>query len=202
MRLATVCLAVFSLIGLGYLAANLVATVGGGKRWDPELVYAVWCVSAEVAPHRPDGSLWDEDGSPPDPFAELIWRGNRVLESATSRNTLVASWGRSSLQLGDLLRMEFRPSDLDKVARIKADPSESVSVNVYDRDIFASELIGSVEILLGTLKHGINRVEVNDPRSGLRSVSLQIVPAETLEVGGQVPTEVHKLSSTSAEASP
>lgn len=201
MRLVTVCLAVFFLLVVGYLAAWLLSDLGG-KGWDPEKVYAVWCVSAEVAPARADGAPWDEDGSPPDLSAEVIWRGNRVLESATSRNTLVASWDRSSLQLVDLLRTEFRPGDLDKIARIKAGSSESITLNVYDRDIFGSELIGTANVTLGILRNGVNRVEMRDLQSGLRSVSLQVVPAEILEAGGQVPAEVHTLAPASDGISP
>jgi hypothetical protein len=194
MRMRTVWLAVVCLLALGYLGAKLLTNLDG-EGWDSEVIYAVWCISAEAAPTRADGSAWDEDGSPPDLSAEIIWRGNRVLESATSRNTLVASWDRSSLQLMDLLRTEFRPGDLDKIARIKADPAEDISVEVYDRDIFGSELIGTANVALGELRNGVNRVEVVNPESTLRSVSLQVVPMEVLEAGGQVPTEVHTLSS-------
>lgn len=199
--MVTVSLAVLFLLGVGYSAAWLLSNLGG-KGWDPESVYAVWCVSAEVAPSRADGAPWDEDGSPPDLSAEVIWRGNRVLESATSRNSLVASWDRSSLQLLDLLRTEFRPGDLDKIARIKAESSENITVNVYDRDIFGSELIGTANVPLGKLRKGVNRVEMSDPQSGLRSVSLQVVPVEMLEAGGQVPAEVHTLTPASDNISP
>ena len=187
-----VCLAVFFLLIIGYLAAWLLSNLGG-KGWEPDRVYAVWCVGAEVPPARADGSSWDEDGSPPDLSAEITWRGNMVLRSATSRNALVASWDRSSLELTDFLRKEFRPGDLDKVARIKAEPSEVIAVELHDRDIFGSESIGKVLVPVGRLREGINRVAARYSQGAPLSVSLQVVPAGTLESGGQIPDKLHIL---------
>lgn len=198
MRFAAVAIGVFGLLLLGFLTAK-VASRKGASCWKDSEVYAVWCVGAEVPPTRADGSPWDEDGSPPDLSAEITWRGNRVLRSATSRNTLVASWVRSSLELTDFLRKEFRPGDLDKVARIKAEPSEVIAVDLFDRDLFGSEFIGKVLVPVGCLREGINRVVAKDPRAGMLSVSLQVVPAGTLERGGQIPDNVRMLQLDDAQ---
>ena len=192
MRIATLGFVVLLLLGLGYFA-GLVLTTSDRGSWDSGQVYAIWCIAAEASPVRADGTFWDEDGSPPDLCAEVTWRGNRVLKSSTSRNTLLASWDRSSVQLMDLLRTEFRPGDFDKIARIKAEPSESILVEIFDRDIFGSELVGSAEVPVRRLKHGTNRVEIISQESGLRSVSLHVVPIEILEAGDQTPSGVHLL---------
>ena len=196
MRILVVSLVVVALVSSGFLVAKFFVKQGTIRSWDPDRIYAVWCVAAEVASRKADGRSWDEDGSPPDLSAEIFWRDNCVLKSATSRNALIANWDRSSLKISDLFRTEYRPGDLDKVARIKADSSEILSIKVYDRDLLGSELVGDVRFSVGELHQGINRVELHNSESGLQSVSLQVVPAEILEAGGQVSTDLHVLSPT------
>lgn len=193
MRAIAAVFGVLALVMSGYLIGMLLAS-RSGSGWDPGKAYAIWCIAAEVAPCRINGEAWDFDGSPPDLSAEILWRGNRVLVSATSRDTLLATWDRASFRISDLFRTEFRPGDLDKVARIKADASERITISIHDSDILGSETAGTATIPLACLKEGVNRVNTARSGSALRSVTLRVVSVAALEGGGQLPETLNEFT--------
>ena len=181
MKIAYSLLIPLILIATGFSAYRLIAGLSS-ETWQPDKVYAVWIEEAEVAAQSTKGR-WDDDGSAPDLVASLQWRGNTVLKTPEAPNTLLAHWERTALQLANLIKGKFSPTELENIARIRAEQSENLTIEVRDVDILSTEWVGAVSIPCGALKTGKNIILVNSPDCQLRSVVLRVEDAERLKNG-------------------
>jgi len=154
--------------------------------WDEDKVYAVWIEDMEVAARPSGDGKWDDDGSGPDLVASLEWRDNLVLKTPEASNTLLARWERTAVQLSDLLKSNFSPTELENIARIRANGSEALVIEARDVDLLSTQWIGGISIPCGSLKLGKNRISVGHPDSGIRAVTLRVAAEENLQ-RGEVP---------------
>ncbi|MDB4955943.1 MAG: hypothetical protein JWO36_3512 [Myxococcales bacterium] len=54
--------------------------------------FAITVGHADVAAREPNGTLWDTDGSAPDPYAQLYVDGNVILTTQDVSNSFTADW--------------------------------------------------------------------------------------------------------------
>jgi len=193
MKLLTAILTTIILIVGGFLASRLLIEKMAPK-WEPNETYAIWIEGTEVSPTNPQGNQWHQDGTAPNLVATLTWRNNMLLETPEASNALIAKWERTSIKLQDLMKTEVAPNALEKVARVHAEPSELLALEVRDRGILSAKWIGAVTVPCGKLKPGQNTLLINDPKCGLRSITLQVVPSGTLEKGHPLPERINQIT--------
>ncbi len=77
--------------------------------------WAITIESVHVAATEPDGTAWDLDGSPPDPYGDVFFRGNQVGTTQKSDNSFDATWDyalpTNVIQQGDTFWVEVYDSD-------------------------------------------------------------------------------------------
>ena len=190
--LATI-LTTLILILAGFIAARFLAEKMAPK-WEPNETYAIWIKGAEVSPTNPNGNQWHDDGTAPNLVATLTWRNNMLLETPEASNALIAKWERTSIKLKDLMKTEVAPNALEKVARVHAAPEEVLALEVRDRGMLSSQWIGAITVPCGKLKPGQNTLTINDPKCGVRSIALQVVPSSTLEKSGPLPDGMNQVT--------
>jgi hypothetical protein len=78
--------------------------------------FAITVGHAEVAPREPNGTVWDTDGSAPDPYAELFVDGNLILTTRDISDSYTADW-------------------TDQVTR-RIDRGTTIELSVWDSDPF------------------------------------------------------------------
>lgn len=112
-----------------------------------EAHYYVLLDLVEVEPHD-----WD-NGSPPDLFYRIRWKGQEVFESATKDDTLVAKWSNAALRIDDVVT-SVSIDDSIKAARITARKGDALEFLVYDADVGKDDLVGSWTVPVGDLRIG------------------------------------------------
>lgn len=182
MKIALSILIPLTLVVGGFIGFRLVSE-NRREGWNQEVVYAIWIEDMEVAPKSANGRLWDEDGSAPDLVASLAWRDNVILKTPEASNTLLARWERTAVQISNLLKTNFSPTELENIARVRAGDSEPLIIEARDVDILSTEWVGAVSIPCGLLSVGKNRVVVDHPDSGIRSFTLRVVPDDQFQKG-------------------
>ena len=173
------------LIAIGFFAFRFVVQ-SYREKWAPDMIYAIWIENMEVAAKSSNGKKWDDDGSAPDLVASMVWRDNVVLKTAEASNTLLARWERTAVQLSDLLKSNFSPTELENIARVRGEGSEILTIEVRDVDILSTDWVGAISIPCGLLSVGKNRVVVDSPDSGIRSFTLRVTRDDQLQ-GGKLP---------------
>jgi hypothetical protein len=70
---------------------------GGGDATDPAFnrSYVLTIDSLQVAERNPAGEFWDSDGSPPDPYVQVVLDGNLVGNTDQRSDTLSAVYGQT-----------------------------------------------------------------------------------------------------------
>jgi hypothetical protein len=184
---------VLLLLGIGYFGAKALGTAVA-KKWDPSEVYAVWISGVEVSPTTPEGNPWNDDGTAPNLVATLSWRDTMILETPEASHTLIARWDRTAVKLKEFLKTELSPNAMENVARLHASPEEIVAVEVKDRGLVSSRWVGAIALPCGKLLPGENVITPPDPKCGIRSMSLMVVPSSTLEKNGQIPEDKHRVA--------
>jgi len=173
------------LIVTGFVTYRLI--VGNHiEKWDANSTHAVWIEDMEVSAKPLSAGKWDDDGSAPDLVASLSWRDNVVLKTPEASNTLLPHWERTSIQLSDLLKSNFSPTELENIARIRATSDELLTIEARDVDILSTEWVGAISVPFGALSVGKNKILVNSPDSGIKSITLRIANQENLQ-RGQIP---------------
>ena len=201
MKLLASILTTIVLIIAGFFASRLLIERLAPK-WEPTETYAVWIEGTEVSPTNPEGNQWHDDGTAPNLVATLTWRNNMLLETPEASNALIAKWERTSIKLKDLIKTELAPNALEKVARVHAEPEELLAVEVRDRGMLSSQWIGAVTVPCGKLKPGQNTLFINDPKCGVRSITLQVVPSSILERSCPLPQGIHQITEGIVTMSP
>jgi hypothetical protein len=201
MRFFAALLTTVILIAAGLFSSRLLMEKMAPK-WEPDETYAIWIEGTEVTPTNPEGNQWHDDGTAPNLVATLTWRNNMLLETPEASNALIAKWDRTSIKLKDLMKTEVAPNALEKVARVHAGPEETLALEVRDRGLLSAKWIGAVTVPCGLLKPGQNTLLINDPKCGVRSITLQVVPSGTLEKSRPLPEAINQITNGMAVMSP
>jgi hypothetical protein len=87
---------------------------------DPELdvfghSWQITVASSTVSQSEPDGTAWDIDGSPPDPYAKVYFDDNEISTTSTVSDSFTATWDDVIQPMvivkGDKLRVEEYDAD-------------------------------------------------------------------------------------------
>ncbi|MFI5402684.1 MAG: hypothetical protein ACHQ1G_07090 [Planctomycetota bacterium] len=153
LRIALGSVLVVALAGAAVIYLGRGAEGGSAPQPPPNLIqeeahYYVLLDLVEVEPGD-----WDTNGSPPDLFYKIRWKGQEVFESATKEDTLVAKWSNASVRIGDVVK-SVSIDDSIKAARITARNGDALEFAVYDADVGRDDLIGSWTVPVGTLVVG------------------------------------------------
>jgi len=163
--------------------------VGGlGKsdaKWDPNETYAVWIEGVEANPKTPAGNRWHDDGTAPNLVVSLTWRNNILLETSEAPNALIAQWDSPVKPQTDITKAD--------VARIHAPPDESIDLEVRDRGLLNAQWVGGGKVPCGRLKPGRNILTIDDPKCGLKSITLRIIPSADLQKNQRTPARINRV---------
>jgi hypothetical protein len=125
---------------------------------------------------------WDSgNGSAPDAEVILHWRGNRVFSLPERPDQLIATWDLFRVDVKQILTSggEIDVAGAINAPLVKAGPSESVTIEVYDADTFnPDDLALKTDIPLSTLAPGVNRVPL-PPDCGLERLEVQLIDRRT-----------------------
>lgn len=122
------------------------------------VTYAIWITEAEVAPKNSNGTAWDMDSSAPDLFAMLAWQDQVVLSTVVNQDGLIARWEPVAIDVKSVLQGEISTSSIQRVARVRLGPNQSIEVAIFDDDLLDREFAGGVRIDLGSLRLGRNEI--------------------------------------------
>jgi hypothetical protein len=173
-------IALGSLLVVGAAGAGVIYLGGRGPAPKPppvplvaeEAHYYVLLDLVEVEP-----SDWD-NGSPPDLFYRVRWKGQEVFESATKDDTLVAKWSNAALRINDVVN-SVSIDDSIKAARITARKGNEVEFLVYDADVGSDDLVGSWTVRVGDLKVGDEAW--SRPAGRVVSARCRVIPIEGVD---------------------
>jgi hypothetical protein len=160
--------------------------------WVPDQVYAVWIEGIEVSPSE-KGEVVNGHHAAPRLKATLTWRDTVLLETPEAARGLIARWDRTVVRVTRLLKNELSPNVMENVARIHANPDETISVEVKDLGVVRSRSMGIWKIPCKTLRPGVNLIEPTNNDSAIRSMTLQVVPSQILERNGRLPESRHSV---------
>jgi len=123
--------------------------------------YMIYIHKIEVAPMRSDGKAWDARGSAPDIYYQLTWRGNRIYESDTKKDSLIANWIPIGLDLKDtILQGGVSVDQAVKLPIIKRDKSDESTdelvFKVIDDDLAGDDEIETMRVYISKLNVGDN----------------------------------------------
>lgn len=142
-----------------------------------ETDYYVLVPLIEVSELHPNDRAWDRiDSSAPDLYVEIYWKRQKVHQSTTKRNTLIAKWSNAELNLLDLALEKGRASvdDVIRAARINARSNEEIELRVYDYDpLGSSDLVGSKVFKTSELIEGDKTYLFKGP--GITRVTLRVL---------------------------
>lgn len=100
---------------------------GGDDVTDPEVFGRAWTFtveSATITATKSDGTAWDGDGSPPDPFVKVMLNGGLIATTPELEDTRTPSWDFATnpvvIQAGD-----------------------SLSLAIFDGDVLSDDTIGT-----------------------------------------------------------
>ena len=144
---------------------------------EAERQYYVLLSVLEVEPKNGDDG-WDIDGSPPDLYYEVFWKGHRVFKSSTKSDTLVAKWSNVSIGLGDLVKAVSLDESI-KAARITAREADAIEFRVYDADIASDDLVGRWTIPVKDLLVGTFVSKV--PAGRIVSAACRVLPMDDVK---------------------
>jgi hypothetical protein len=158
--------------------------------------YEIWVSEAEVTPKKADGGSWDSDGSAPDLRAVVVWQNQRIFETVTDTDGLIAQWQPVGLKLSEVLRGEADAATVRRVGRVRPEEAGFIEVGVFDNDAVGSDQVGVFRLPWRVLKPGVN--EIRDEGQLLRLRLVIVEPgAEAAVMPFQIVQGAEKLSSLS-----
>jgi hypothetical protein len=137
------------------------------------VTYEVWVSEAEVAPVKGDGGSWDTDGSAPDLQAVIVWQNQRIFETVTVPDGLIAQWQPVGLKLADVLRGEADAATVRKVGRVRPEEGGFIEVGVFDKDPVGADQVEVIRLPWHVLKPGVNEIRDSGPLLRLRLVIVE-----------------------------
>lgn len=145
-----------------------------------ERQYYVLLAMIEVEPKDADDDAWDATGSGPDLYYEVHWQGQRIFESTTKEDTLVAKWSNSAIRVGDLFEA-VSIDDSIKAARITVRANAPIEIVVYDKDVASDDEIGRWSVDPSTLR--VTDQRVLKPAPGIVSAVIRVLALDGVEFG-------------------
>jgi hypothetical protein len=115
--------------------------------------YYVLLTVVEVAATDDGESSWDSRSGAPDLAYEIHWQGTKVFVSSTKKDSLLAKWSNTAVELTDLLE-SVSLDDSFKAARITARRGDLLTFRVLDKDFFKDDVVAEWEVAVETLKVG------------------------------------------------
>ena len=91
-------------------------------------IYNVCVNKAEIPAKFSEKSGWDIDGSAPDCYYQIWWRGNKIAESSIVANSLLPYWNNKNVDISNIFNIG------KGVARIKIDTKDTICIKIFDAD--------------------------------------------------------------------
>lgn len=162
-----------ALIGAGVTAYFWLGGDGKDAGLKSGVTYEVWISEAEVTPARGGGQSWDQDGSAPDLRGVLVWQGQRILDTVTDTDALIAQWQPVGLKLSDVLHGEADAATVRRVGRVRPADGGFLEVGLFDMDPVGSDVVAVFRLPWRILKPGINEIRTDGPLLRLRLVMVE-----------------------------
>ena len=148
-----------------------------------EQQYYLMLASLEVSPKDSDGDKWDSDGSGPDLYYEVFWQGQKVFESSTKDDTLVAKWSSSAIRIGDLFEA-VSVDDSIKAARMTARAGQPLEIAVFDKDLGSDDEVARWSVDPLTL--AVTDQRIAKPCPGIVSAVLRVLALDEVQLDDMV----------------
>ena len=137
--------------------------------------YYVAVTLIELTEHNPEGEPWDEyNGTGPDIFYEIYWKGTRIFQSVVKEDSFVAKWSNAEIDLAKLA-FEGGATSLDSLvqgARLNIKQGEDIELRVSDSDVVKDDLAGTKIIKTTDLLVGDTTYEYSKP--GIKRLILRV----------------------------
>jgi hypothetical protein len=184
------------LIGIAVAAFQWKRVSATSLKLQENVTYEVWLTEAEVAPFRADGSGWDTDGSAPDLVGVMVWQNQRILETVTAQDGLIARWDPVAVKMTQILHGEADTASVRRVGHVRVTANGFLEIGVFDDDLATRELAGGFRVPFTALRVGNNELQGKNTLK-----RLQIVIAEPGKDGGSTqPWQVGEGATELAEA--
>jgi hypothetical protein len=168
---------------LAAVPVGLIAGIFGITWWlreDPDAAglrdgatYEIWLDEAEVVPAKASGEAWDGDGSAPDLRGVILWQDQRILDTVTANNGLIAQWQPVGVRFSQVLHGEADAASVRRVGRVRASAGGFIEVGVFDDDPARSDLAGAFRVPFAALRPGLNEIRDAGPLRSLRLVVVE-----------------------------
>ena len=171
--------------------------VGAGNLVDGK-EYMIYILKIEVSSKKSDGKDWDIRGSAPDIYYQLVWRGNRIHESTTKKDSLIANWIPIGIDLKDaILQGGVSVDQAVKLPIIKMDSkdesSDELIFKIIDDDVAGDDEIETMRVYISKLNLGNNVFDYKDKnghgviKAVIRVIDNSLPPNEKVELlmGGE-----------------
>lgn len=148
---------------------------GGGKTAGLRhgVTYEIWVGEAEVTPARADGAGWDADGSAPDLRAVIVWQGQRIFETVTATDGLIAQWQPVGLKLTEVMKGEADAATVRRVGRVRPEEGGVIEVGLFDNDPVGEDWVAAFRVPWQALRPGVNEIRDGGPLLRLRLVVVE-----------------------------
>jgi hypothetical protein len=161
------------LIGIAVAAFQWKRVSAISLKLQENVTYEAWLTEAEVAPFKADGSGWDTDGSAPDLVGVMVWQNQRILETVTAQDGLIARWDPVAVKMTQILHGEADTASVRRVGHVRATANGFLEIGVFDNDLATRELAGGFRVPFTALRVGNNELQGENALK-----RLQIVIAE------------------------
>lgn len=161
------------LIAVAFGVVSWLRGGAGGEALREGVTYEVWLAEAEVTPVKTDGGAWDADGSAPDLKGALVWQNQRILETVTAANGLIAQWEPVAVKLTQVLHGEADAASVRRVGRVRIQAGEALEVGVFDDDPASPDLAGALRVPWDKLRPGVNEILTDGALRRLRLVIVE-----------------------------
>ena len=159
---------------------NAPETVSQSSGLEQNKEYMVYVRKIEVAAKKADGKAWDINGSAPDIFYRLNWKGNKIYESDVKKDSLITEWIPIGIDLKEsILKAGVSLDQALQLPIVKwagDDESDKLIFEFKDKDIGVSDPIDTLTYYISELKPGRNVKTFTDkPGSGLIKLDLHVI---------------------------
>ena len=161
------------LIGLSFGLVYWLRRDPADEALKPGSIYEIWLTEAEVTPTKTDGDTWDGDGSAPDLKGVIVWQEQRILETVTADNGLIAQWEPVALKLTQVLHGEADAASVRRVARVRVEAGGFLEIGVFDDDAARPDLAGAFRVWLAEMRPGVNEIQTDGMVRRLRLIVVE-----------------------------
>lgn len=137
------------------------------------VTYEIWISEAEATPTKADGKSWDPDGSAPDLRGVIVWQDQRILETVTDTDGLIAHWQPVGLKLSEVIKGEANAATFRKVGLVRPEEGGFIEVGIFDSDPVGFDRVGVFRVPWQALKPGVNEIRDGGELSRLRLVIVE-----------------------------